>query len=96
MHHFHCSDNHVDTLGVLSWLLVLVWALVGPMFNRTISKAALILLVLLEVLLALLFKVGIVLDTVLSLVFVGLMVPLIHHVGDRSPFGPFSMRVLCP
>ena len=66
------------------------------MFSRTTSKAALILLVLLEGLLTLLLKVGIVLDTVLSLGLVGVEVLLVHHVGDRSPFGPFSVRVLCP
>ena len=58
-------------------LLVFVWALVGPMFNRTTSKAALILLVHLEGLLTLLLKVGIVLDTVLSLRLVGVEVLLV-------------------
>ena len=66
------------------------------MFNRTTSKAALVLLVLLEGLLTLLLKVGIVLDTVLSLGLVGVEVLLVHHVGNRSPFGPFSVRVFCP
>ena len=66
------------------------------MFNRTTSKAALVLLVLLEGLLTLLLKVGIVLDTVLSLGLVGVEVLLVHHVGYISPFGPFSVRVICP
>ena len=61
------------------------------MFKRTTSKAALILLFLLEGLLTLLLKVGIVLETVLPLGLVGVMVPLVHHVGDRGSFKPFSV-----
>ena len=65
------------------------------MFKRTTSKAALILLVLLEGLLTLLLEVGILLDTVLSLELVGIGVLLMYHIGHRSSFDPFSVRVLC-
>ena len=59
------------------------------MFNRTTSEAALVLLVLLEGLLTLLLKVGIVLDTVLSLGLVGVEVLLVHHVATEVPSAPF-------
>ena len=94
MAHSHCCSHHVDSLGVLSWLLEIVWALDSPMFIRTTSETATLLLILLERLLALLLKLGILLDTSLSLGLVGVEV-LLHHVGDRGPFVPFSIRVLC-
>ena len=65
------------------------------MFNRTTSETATLLLIFLEGLLALLLKLGILLDTSLPLGLVGVEV-LLHHIGDRGPFGPFSVRVLCP
>ena len=80
----------------MSWLLVPIWALVGPIFIRTTSEAAISLLVLLEGLLTLLRKVGILLAIIFPLGLVGIEVPLVHHVGDRSSVDPFSVRVLCP
>ena len=59
------------------------------MFNRTTSKAALVLLVLLEGLLTLLLKVGIVLDTILSLGLVGVEVLWFTMLATEVPSAPF-------
>src|SRR4051812_6341262 len=40
------AHGHIDRLRVLSWLLLLVWALVCPMFLRTTSKATIFCLLL--------------------------------------------------
>ena len=76
---------HVDRLGVLSWLLVLVWALVCPMFLRTTSKAAILLLIFL---LTILLEGSILLDSVISLEPVEI---LLHNIGARRTLCPFHV-----
>ena len=95
MYNFIVAHNHIGRLGVMHWLLVLVWALTGPMVLRTTIEAAISLLVLLEGLLSLLLKVGILLDIILSLGLVGIEVPLMYHIGSRRAFHRFSIGVLC-
>src|SRR4051812_49030979 len=81
------AHDHIDRLRVLSWTLVLVWALVCPMFLRTTSKATIFSLFLL---LTLLLE-GSILDRVLSLELVKI---LLHHIGARRTLCPFHVRVL--